>query len=77
MLACMVGAFVSARLATYSMKRMTSGESGSIGKGVSLLLAGIAACDAAAAGLLSPIAGWSCLACVPIALVLQKKFAAT
>ncbi len=77
MLACMVGAFVSARLATYSIKRMTSGESGSIGKGVSLLLAGIAACDAAAAGLLSPIAGWSCLACVPIALVLQKKFAAT
>lgn len=76
-LACMLGAFVSARLATYSMKQMVSGQPGAIGKGVSLLLAGIAACDAAAAGLLSPIAGWSCLACVPIALVLQKKFAAT
>ena len=77
MLACVVGAFVSARLATFSMKRMGSGQPGAIGKGVSLLLAGIAACDAAAAGMLLPGAGWTCLAGVPIALALQKKFAAT
>ena len=77
LLSCMVGAFVSARLATFAIKRMKSGQPGAIGKGVSLLLAGIAACDAAAAGLLVPVAGWTCLACVPIALALQKKFAAT
>ena len=77
MLACMVGALVAARLATFSMKRMRSRQPGCIGKGVSLLLAGIAACDATAAGMLLPVAGWGCLAGVPIALALQKKFAAT
>lgn len=76
-LACMVGAFVSARLSTFSVRRIKSGQPGGIGKGVSLLLAGIAACDATAAGLLFPMIGWTCLACVPIALLLQKKFAAT
>ncbi|MBO94927.1 MAG: hypothetical protein CMI32_08550 [Opitutales bacterium] len=75
--ACTLGAIVSARLAMFSVKRIKSGEPGAVGKGVSLLLAGIAASDAAAAGLLLPAAGWSCLACVPIALALQKKFAAT
>lgn len=75
--ACTVGAIVSARLAMFSVRRIKSGESGAVGKGVSLLLAGIAACDAAAAGLLFPTAGWTCLACVPVALLLQKKFAAT
>lgn len=77
LLAGIVGAFVSARLVMFSVKRIKSGEPDGIGKGVSLLLAGIAACDAAAAGLLFPAAGWTCLACVPIALLLQKKFAAT
>ena len=76
-LACMMGAFVCARLAMFSVRRIKSGEPDGIGKGVSLLLAGIAACDATAAGLLFPAAGWACLACVPIALLLQKKFAAT
>ena len=76
-IACTVGAIVSARLAMFSIKRIKAGGDGAIGKGVSLLLAGIAASDAAAVGLLLPAAGWSCLACVPIALALQKKFAAT
>ncbi len=76
-LACMAGALVSGRLVLFGFRKVKSGESGGIGKGVSLLLAGIAACDAAAAGLLFPASGWACLFCVPIALLLQKKFAAT
>lgn len=76
-LACMFGALVSGRLVLFGFRNVKSGESGGIGKGVSLLLAGIAAGDAAAAGLLFPTMGWACLACVPIALLLQKRFAAT
>ena len=76
-LACMFGALVSGRLVLFGFRNVKSGEPDGIGKGVSLLLAGIAAGDAAAAGLLFPTAGWACLTCVPIALLLQKRFAAT
>ena len=68
---------VSAWLACTAVKCMRTGKKGCISQGVSRLLAGIAACDATAAGLVSPTLCYCCLGCVPLALLLQKKFAAT
>lgn len=72
-----VAGLVSAWLAYTAVQRMRTGEEGCIGQGVSRLLAGIAACDATAMGLVSPSLAYGCLACIPIAFLMQKKFAAT
>ena len=72
-----VAGLVSAWLAYTAVQRMRTSEEGCIGQGVSRLLAGIAACDATAIGLVSPSLAYGCLACIPIALLMQKKFAAT
>jgi len=72
-----VAGLVSVWLAYTAVQRMRTGEKGCIGQGVSRLLAGIAACDATAMGLVSPSLAYACLACIPIAFLMQKKFAAT
>lgn len=76
-LAANAAGLLCAWLVYTAVNRMRSGEPGCIGQGVSLLLAGIAASDAAAAAFVSPTLSWACLFCVPIALLMQKKFAAT
>ncbi len=76
-LATNVAGLTVAWLAYTAIQRIRSGEQGCIGHGVSRLLAGIAACDATAAGLVSPTLAYACLACVPAALVMQKRIAAT
>ncbi len=76
-LATNVAGLTVAWLAYSTVQRMRTGEQGCIGHGVSRLLAGIAACDATAAGLVSPTLAYACLACVPVALLVQKRFAAT
>ena len=72
-----VAGLVSVWLAYTAVQLMRTGEKGCIGQGVSRLLAGIAACDATAMGLVSPSLAYACLACIPIAFLMQKKFAAT
>ncbi|MBU61774.1 MAG: hypothetical protein CMI26_04640 [Opitutae bacterium] len=72
-----VAGLISVWLAYTAVKRMRTGEAGCIGQGVSRLLAGISACDATAIGLVSPSLAYGCLACIPIAFLMQKKFAAT
>ena len=76
-LAVNVSGLLVAWIVYTAVMEMRTGEEGCIGRGVSRLLAGIAACDATAAGLVSPTLAYACLACIPVALLLQKKFAAT
>ena len=76
-LATNVAGLTVAWLAYTAVQCMRSSEPGCIGRGVSRLLAGIAACDATAAGLVSPTLAYACLACATVALLMQKKFAAT
>lgn len=64
-------------IAFYSIQRMRSSENGAIGEGVSLLLAGICALDAIAISFYFPALTVPFLCCVSLALLLQKKFAAT
>jgi 4-hydroxybenzoate polyprenyltransferase len=76
-LAVNVAGLLVAWIVYTAVMEMRTGKKGCIGRGVSRLLAGIAACDATAAGLVSPTLAYACLACIPVALLLQKKFAAT
>lgn len=57
--------------------RIRGGRKGSIGDGVSHLLAGICATDSVALAFSVPLLAGPCLACTSLALLLQKKFAAT
>jgi hypothetical protein len=64
-------------IAFRSIKEMRSGREGAIGKGVSHLLAGICAIDAVALSFYQPSLVAPCLCGISLALLLQKKFAAT
>jgi hypothetical protein len=64
-------------IAFRSIQRMRSSEEGAIGDGVSRLLAGICALDAIAISFYVPALVAPCMCCVSLALLLQKRFAAT
>ncbi len=64
-------------IAFSSITLMREEKKGSIGSGVSRLLAGICALDATAVSLYVPILIAPILCCLSIAVILQKKFAAT
>jgi hypothetical protein len=56
---------------------MKEQKKGAIGIGVSRLLAGICALDAVAVCFYSPILITPVLCCLSVAVIMQKKFAAT
>ncbi len=56
---------------------MRGSQKGAIGKGISSLLAGICALDAIALSFYAPVLIAPTLCCLSIAILLQKKFAAT
>ena len=64
-------------IAFRSIQVMRSSRDGAIGEGVSRLLAGICAVDAVAVSFYLPALSAPCLCCVTLALLLQKRFAAT
>ncbi len=64
-------------IAFRSIQEMRSGREGAIGKGVSHLLAGICAIDSVALSFYQPSLVAPCLCGISVALLLQKKFAAT
>jgi hypothetical protein len=64
-------------VAFYAILEMRKAEEGSIGKGVSLLLAGICTVDATLLSFHAPLLVGPCVLLGSFALILQKKFAAT
>ena len=72
----LTGLFV-AWIAFRSIMEMRSGRDGAIGKGVSHLLAGICAIDSVVLSFYQPVLVAPCLCGTSLALLLQKKFAAT
>jgi len=64
-------------IAFRSIQEMRSGREGAIGTGVSHLLAGICAVDSVALSFYQPFLVAPCLCGISLALLLQKRFAAT
>ncbi|MEK9772654.1 MAG: UbiA family prenyltransferase [Opitutae bacterium] len=64
-------------IAFFAILKMREGQEGSIGQGVSRLLAGICAVDATALSFHAPLLVGPCVLLGAIAHILQKKFAAT
>jgi hypothetical protein len=75
-LANLVG-LLAGGVAFYAILEMRKGQEGSIGKGVSLLLAGICAVDATLLSFHAPVLVGPCILLGGFALILQKRFAAT
>ena len=74
---CNVTGLLVAWIAFSSIVMMREEKKGSIGKGVSRLLAGICALDATALSFYAPSLIAPSLCCLSIAVLMQKKFAAT
>ena len=74
---CNVTGLLVAWIAFSSIVMMREEKKGAIGKGVSRLLAGICALDATALSFYAPSLIAPCLCCLSIAVLMQKKFAAT
>jgi hypothetical protein len=68
---------LAAGIAFFAILQMREDKEGSVGKGVSRLLAGICAVDATALSFHSPLLVGPCVLLGAIAHILQKKFAAT
>jgi hypothetical protein len=74
---CNLTGLLVAWIAFSSILLMREEKKGAIGKGVSRLLAGICALDATALSFYAPSLIAPCLCCLSIAVLMQKKFAAT
>jgi len=68
---------LAAWIAFRAIQIIRTPHKGSIGEGVSRLLAGICAIDAVALSFYLPALVGPCLCCISLALLLQKRFAAT
>ena len=74
---CNLTGLLVAWIAFSSILLMREEKKGAIGQGVSRLLAGICALDATALSFYAPRLIAPCLCCLSIAVLMQKKFAAT